>query len=293
MRAHGGPRGAMARGASNGIHRAKYGVGDILRSRRERLRPSDVGIPAGLRRRTPGLRREEVALLAGVTVTYYTYIEQGRQMHPSKQVLDALARALLMNDAEREHLNALADRDGATAPAQEQLSPGVEEMVQRLDPHPTYVLGCALDVLASNRAANALFTEWSAKPAHERNLLMFLFTDPHAREVYLDWEHEAYAALARFRAAMARHQDDERFDHLAEQLHARSAEVRAWWPRHEVAATTSAVTRLRHPALGDVALRGIVLGSPTCVHQRLVTFDAVPGSDVPPLERLLAAPLNA
>lgn len=274
------------------MYRDKDYVGDLLRSRRERLRPQDVGFPSGLRRRTPGLRREEVALLAGVSVTYYTYLEQGRQTHPSQQVLDALARALLMNNAEREHLYALADRDrppAAAAPMLEQLSPGVEELVRRLDPFPTYVVGRRFDLLASNRAANALFTDWPAKAASERNQLLFVFTDPDSRQVYVDWEREAHALLAGFRAAAARHRNDQRFAELIEKLHAHSSEVREWWPRHEVTAATSGVKRLRHPALGEVTLRPVVLESVDGSDQRLITFDAAPGCGEPRLERLLTA----
>lgn len=273
------------------MYRDKDCFGDLLRSRRARLSPQDVGFASGLRRRTPGLRREEVALLAGVSVTYYTYLEQGRQTHPSQQVLDALARALLMNDAEREHLYALADRDrpeASVASVLEQLSPGLEELVQRLDPFPTYVVGRRFDLLASNRAANALFTDWPGKPPSERNQLLFVFTDPHSRWVYVDWEREAHALLARFRAAAARYRDDQRFTELIEKLHTHSAYVREWWPRYEVTAATSGVKRLRHPALGEVTLRHVVLESVHCSGQRLITFDAAPGSAAPRLERLLA-----
>src|SRR6202050_2182550 len=156
-------------------------LGQLLRSRRERLAPADVGLSAGLsagrRRRTAGLRREEVALLASMSATYYTFLEQGRPVRPSAQVLDALASALRMSAAERQYLRVLAYGDegtvssGGTATAPPELiAPDVVDLVQRLDPFPTFVKGRRWDVLASNPAARELFADWEALPIGERNL---------------------------------------------------------------------------------------------------------------------------
>src|SRR5205814_5774125 len=186
-------------------------LGHLLRSWRERLGPDDVGLPAGTRRRTRGLRREEVALLASVSTTYYTFLEQGRPVRPSRQVLDALAQALRLSGPERMLLFQLVHgEDGADAGA-ETLAPGVAALVDRLDPYPTYVTGRRWDVLAANRGARALFADWDAVPAEERNILWFMFADPRARDIYVEWEREASAQLARFRAAAARRPDDPRF----------------------------------------------------------------------------------
>ena len=136
-------------------------LGNLLRSRRDRLQPVDVGLPPGSRRRTRGLRREEVAALAAISPTYYTFLEQGRELHPSRQVLDSLASALHLTAAERAHLHQLA-YDGPPAPAPpivESLAPGLAELVTRLDPCPTYVAGRRWDVLAANRAARVLWTD--------------------------------------------------------------------------------------------------------------------------------------
>src|SRR5579862_119857 len=190
-------------------------LGQLLRSRRERLTPADVGLPAGSRRRTAGLRREEVALLANVSTTYYTFLEQGRQVRPSAQVLDALAAALLMSAAERRYLQVLAHGPGeataadAIAPA-EDIDRQVVELVQRLDPFPTLVKGRRWDVLAANSAARELFADWEALAA-ERNLVRWMFTTDRARQVYLEWESEARAMLGRFRLAAARHPADPGF----------------------------------------------------------------------------------
>ncbi len=249
-------------------------LGRLLRSRRERLRPADVGLPEGARRRTRGLRREEVALLAGVSSTYYTFLEQGRAVRPSPQVLDALARALQLSAPERVHLYLLAhNRPPADddAPA-EALAPEVAALVDRLDPYPTYVKGRRYDVLAANRAARVLFTDWPARPPDDRNLVWWVFTDPAAREVYVEWKVEAAALLARFRLAAARRADDPEFVALIDRLHDASPEVRTWWPRHEVAPPGSGTKVLHHPATGPVAFQHVVLEVTDQPGLRVVTF---------------------
>jgi transcriptional regulator with XRE-family HTH domain len=260
-------------------------LGQLLRSRRERLVPADVGLPAGSRRRTAGLRREEVALLANVSTTYYTFLEQGRQVRPSAQVLDALAAALQMSAAERRYLEVLAHggddaaRGGAavTAPPPEQIDQGVADLVQRLDPFPTIVKGRRWDVLAANAAARELFTDWEALPARERNLVRWMFTTDRAREVYLDWEQEARAMLGRFRLAAARYRDDPDFTALIAELQRDSQHVRDWWPRHDVIAVGSGSKKLRHPRLGPVSYSHVVLQVADNPDQTLVTYSPVLG----------------
>lgn len=247
-----------------------------MRSRRERLQPSDVGLPAGARRRTQELRREEVAQLAAISTTYYTFLEQGRDVHPSRQVLDALARALRFSPAERAHLHELAHGDPVPnrAGAMETLTPSLAALVDRLDPYPTYVTGRRFDVLAANRAARALWTDWSALPQKQRNMVWWMFADPAARTILVEWEAEASALLARFRAAADRHPDDPGFATLAQRLQSASDEARAWWPRHDVVALSSGKKRLRHPDLGDFELEHVVLQLADDPEQKVVTFTA-------------------
>jgi transcriptional regulator with XRE-family HTH domain len=260
-------------------------LGQLLRSRRERLAPADVGLPAGSRRRTAGLRREEVALLANVSTTYYTFLEQGRQVRPSAQVLDALAAALQMSAAERRYLLVLAHggddaaRDGVavTAPPPEQIDQGVADLVQRLDPFPTLVKGRRWDVLAANAAARELFTDWEALPVRERNLVRWMFTTDRAREVYLEWEQEARAMLGRFRLAAARYRDDPDFTALIAELQRDSQHVRDWWPRHDVIAVGSGSKKLRHPRLGPVSYSHVVLQVADDPDQTLVTYSPAAG----------------
>jgi len=258
-------------------------LGQLLRSRRDRLVPEDVGLPAGTRRRARGLRREEVALLANLSPTYYTFLEQGRPVHPSDQVLDALASALRMTVAEHRYLRVLAngpaDQDGIAAgtPAPpEELAAGVAGLVHRLDPSPTYVKGRRWDVLVANQAARELFTDWEALPPGERNLVHWMFTAPRAREVYLDWEAEARAMLGRFRLAAARHPADPDFEALISALHRDSDRVREWWPDHDVRPVGgTGIKRLRHPRLGPLEYSHVVLQVADRPDQTMVTHTAV------------------
>ena len=261
-------------------------LGELLRSRRERLVPADVGLPAGHRRRTAGLRREEVALLANMSTTYYTFLEQGRPVRPSTQVLDALAAALRMSAAEQRYLEVLAyGGDNAaggsaatgsaavTAPA-ERIDPGVVDLVQRLDPFPTLVKGRRWDVLAANPSARELFDDWESLPNGERNLVRWMFTADRAREVYVDWEQEARAMLGRFRLAAARHRHDGDFAVLIADLQRDSEHVREWWPRHDVIAVGSGSKKLRHPRLGPVSYSHVVLQVADNPDQTLVSYSA-------------------
>jgi transcriptional regulator with XRE-family HTH domain len=254
-------------------------LGQLLRSRRERLVPADVGLPEGSRRRAVGLRREEVALLANVSATYYTFLEQGRPVRPSPQVLDSLAAALRMSAAERRYLEVLAygpagrGPEPDKTPPPEQVDTAVIDLIERLNPFPTYLKGRRWDVLAANAAARELFTDWDALPAAERNLVSWMFTAARAREVYLDWEPEARAMLGRFRLAAARHLHDPDFDALITRLRQDSPHVRDWWPRHDVTAIVGTGTKkLLHPRLGPTEYSHVVLAVADNKDQTLVTF---------------------
>jgi transcriptional regulator with XRE-family HTH domain len=249
-------------------------LAELLRTRRDRLTPADVGLPAGSRRRTAGLRREEVAQLAGVSATYYTFLEQGRDVRPSRQVVAALAGALRLSPAERAHLFQLAGIPVAASDSElaETTDPVVSTLISRLDPFPAYLKGGRWDVLAANRAARALFTDWSARAPGDRNKVWWMFTDPAARKVYVEWEKEASDMLGRFRAAAARRPDDPDFAGLVERLRQASPEVREWWPRYEVRPVGGGTKRLHHPALGDVTFQHTVLQVADHPEQMLVYF---------------------
>ncbi|MBB5890116.1 helix-turn-helix transcriptional regulator [Kutzneria kofuensis] len=226
-------------------------LGLFLRSRRERLTPADVGLPGTGRRRTPGLRREELALLAGISATWYTYLEQGRDIRASEQVLAALAEALRLDRHERDHLFHLAGHAPAAVADDEQLSAEAAAVPLLLQPNPAYIIGNSYDVLSHNLAADELFPNLTATDRRP-NFVRWVFTEPVARHVVVDWEHEARGLLARLRTLAGRHADEPRFTSLIDELHEASAEVRAWWPRYDVQVRQSGRKRLRPPGRGVV-----------------------------------------
>ncbi|NSC19925.1 helix-turn-helix domain-containing protein [Streptomyces albus subsp. chlorinus] len=223
-------------------------LGAFLRSRRERITPDEVGLPRTGRRRTPGLRREELALLAGISATWYTYLEQGRDIRTSDQVLEALASALRLDRPERDHLFQLAGHPPAVRTAKaEPLAPEVAAVPQLLQPQPAYVIAGNYDVLSRNEAADALFPNLAGVAERPANLVRWTFLEPAAREVVVDWEPEARGLLARLRALAGRHPGDPRYTRLIDELHEGSGQVRAWWPRYDVQARHSGRKRLRPP----------------------------------------------
>lgn len=221
----------------------------FLRSRRERLSPEDVGLPPGFRRRTPGLRREEVALLAGVGSTWYTWLEQGRDVRPSAEVLSTIATALRLDPAERRHLFLSSNRP---APEVRRSGPEVvpEPILRMLDSmagQPAYVLGRRWDILAWNRAAVAVFGDYGRLEGDARNIMHMIFADEEHRRKVADWDVLAPASLAMFRADSVRYAADPDFERLIEVLSAKSAEFRAWWPKHDVRRPLGGVKRIDHP----------------------------------------------
>ncbi|MEV0642696.1 helix-turn-helix transcriptional regulator [Streptomyces sp. NPDC050619] len=228
-------------------------LGAFLRSRRERITPDEVGLPPTGRRRTPGLRREELALLAGMSATWYTYLEQGRDIRASDQVLDALASVLRLDPHERGHLFRLAGR--TPAPEAEGPEPLAAEMAAvplLIQSHPAYIIGGNYDVLSHNQAAHELFPNLTTTPDRPPNFVRWVFLEPAARDFLVDWEPEARALLARLRTLAGRHPGDPRYTRLIDELHTGSPEMRAWWPRYDVQARHGGRKRLRCPGRGVV-----------------------------------------
>ena len=217
-----------------------------------------MGLPPGGRRRTPGLRREELALISGVSTSWYTFLEQGRDVRPSAQVLEALAGALALTGDERDHLMRLGGLPPAMPePGPETIDPGLADLVDALGPRPAYVTAASFDVLAINRAARELFLGvTTATPA---NVALWVFTDPRADEVLVDREEVARGVLARLRAATARHPDDARVAAVVDTLRRESAEAASWWSRQDVREDRSGTKRVRHPRHGEVTLTHTVL----------------------------------
>jgi transcriptional regulator with XRE-family HTH domain len=229
-------------------------LADFLRRRRALVSPESAGIASNGRRRTPGLRREEVAQIAGVGLSWYTWLEQGRDIRPSAQVLDALARALRLSAPERGHLFHLA-RVELPLPAAgypRTAPPELAAVVEALLPNPAWLIGPRTDVLAWNRSAAAVIGEPTAAPDGSRNLLWWLFTDTAGDQEQR--EQTARSTLARFRAEHARRIGDPAFNELVEQLERASARFRSWWPRHEVLAEQLGTKTVDHPELGRLVM---------------------------------------
>jgi transcriptional regulator with XRE-family HTH domain len=227
----------------------------FLRSRRERIAPEQVGLPPASRRRTPGLRREEVATLAGVGVTWYTWLEQGRDINASPQVLDAVARTLLLDPHEREHLFRLADApDGAGQAECKALPPTAQTLLDQLEPFPACVRNARYDILAWNSAYEFLMGDLSGVPFEERNSLWRVFTSERCRACILDWEEGTRRMVAEYRAAMAEHLAEPAWKCLVSRLTKASPEFAELWERHEVASPENLTKRYLHPEVGLLKL---------------------------------------
>jgi len=229
-------------------------LADFLRSRRARLAPSDIGLPPGGRRRTPGLRREEVAAAAHISVAYYTWLEQGRDLHVSRQVLESIADALLLSVDERLHLFQLANQ--AYVPDdfkhKDQLDPLLQCMLDNQGVSPAFICGPYCEVLAWNQAACAVFGDFGKLPESERNIIWLCFTESTFRQRLVNWEQYAQEALAIFRSKSGRLADDTRFLQLIDTLTRVSREFRQWWPQHEVRQTASSNQEVEHPLIGHL-----------------------------------------
>ncbi|KAK1181125.1 helix-turn-helix transcriptional regulator [Streptomyces sp. NBS 14/10] len=261
-------------------------LGDFLRSRRARIRPEEVGLISHGRRRVPGLRREEVAQLAGVSVDYYVRLEQGRGSNVSDAVLDAVARVLRLTEAEHSHLRDLARpkqsrgrRSGAAARegGGRALRTGVRTLMDTMTGTPAFVLGRRMDVLAWNALADAV-SGFSAMAEGERNAARHTFLDPTAREFYLDWATVAAETVAYLRLDAGRHPDDPLMASLIGELAMKNETFRRLWADHPVKEKTHGVKRMRHPVVGDLELGYETLALPGDPDQLLVAYTAVPGS---------------
>jgi transcriptional regulator with XRE-family HTH domain len=259
-------------------------LADFLRRRRASLQPDAVGLPAGGRRRTPGLRREEVAQLAGVGATWYTWLEQGRDVRASLDVLEAIARALRLTPAERGHLILLGR--GEQAPAckapTERVSATLRRVIENLGANPAYILGRRWDYLVWNRAA-CLLLGWDGVPRGglpvARNHVWLTFMDPARRDLMPDWERGARTIVAKFRADHARHIGDPAFEQLISSLRSTSPEFRKWWGRHEVSDGGEGRKEFNHPRAGRLVFEHAVFRHAEATEQRLILYSPTPEAD--------------
>lgn len=270
-------------------------LGQFLRSRRSTLKPEDVGIVSYGARRVPGLRREELAQLAGVSATYYTRLEQGQSTGASEAVIDALARALNLTDDERAHLHDLARPAPARPrrPARPAMArSGMVRLINAAGDVPAIVLGVRNEILAWNALGHLLLAghldfEAPAQPARRPNLMRMLFLDPHYRDMFVDWTEEATRAVAQLRLVAGRHADDRELAELIGELTMKSAEFAALWSKHPVAACVSGVKRLHHPVVGALELSYEALLLADEPGRRVIMYSAEPGSASASALRLL------
>ncbi|MFI9174170.1 helix-turn-helix domain-containing protein [Streptomyces lincolnensis] len=267
-------------------------LSEFLRTRRARLRPEDVGLPDfGRHRRVPGLRREELAQLAGVSVAYYTRLEQGNGRNVSAEVLDSIARALRLSDAEHAHLTHLAkpkQHKKKQAARTEQVRGAVRQLLDSIEV-PAYVSGRRSDILAWNRMAAALFGDWAELPAQERNWARLIFLRPEYRDLFHPWEQKATDVVAYLRMDAGCHPDDPRLSALVGELSVRSEEFRRLWATHDVKEKSYGVKHVHHPLVGDLALHFEAFPLSDGTDQVLMTYHAEPGSPSAEALRLLAS----
>ncbi|WP_377266874.1 helix-turn-helix transcriptional regulator [Peterkaempfera sp. SMS 1(5)a] len=264
----------------------------FLRSRRAKITPEEAGLPphSGTRR-VPGLRREEVAQLAGVSVDYYIRVERGRHAHVSETVLDALARALRLSEVERAHLFRIARRSPARPrplPPQ-RVRPGLQLLVDTLTDVPVLVLGRRLDVLASNHLARALYTDFEALPARCRNMARLIFLDEQVRTLHADWEEGARGVVASLRLYAGRHPHDPALAELVGELSVQDPDFRSWWADHDVLQRTHGTKRYHHALVGDMVLGYEAFLATDDPDQTLGIYTAEPGSPSEERLKLLAS----
>jgi len=259
-------------------------LGRFLRARREGVRPGDVGLPAATAsRRTPGLRREELATLAGVSIDYYTRLERGRETRPSPAVVDALARALLLDPEEREFLRALAVQSARRAPRppappSRSVRGTVRTLLETVRPNPAYVLSRTYDMLAANPGGALLHPGLAEWPARQRNTIRYTFLHPAARELFPDWEQKARGCVAQLRAVAGVDPDAQDLATLVGELLVKSPDFGRLWGRYEVRRAGSGEKVFRHPAVGTMTLAHEIMDLNRTGGQRLVVYMAPPGT---------------
>ncbi|MGW6744955.1 helix-turn-helix domain-containing protein [Streptomyces sp. NPDC055025] len=269
-------------------------LAEFLRTRRARLKPEDVGLPdIGRHRRVPGLRREELAQLAGVSVAYYIRLEQGNGRNVSSEVLGAIARALRLTDAEHAHLVHLASpkpqkkRQASMRP--QHVRGALCQLLESIEGVPAYIGGRRSEILAWNRMAAALFEDWGKLPVRERNWARLVFLSPAYHDLFVDWDTKATDMVSYLRLYAGCHPDDPELSALVGELSVKSEVFRRLWATHDVKEKSHGVKRMRHPLVGELTLSYEALSLPDDPEQSLVVYHAEPGSPSAETLRLLAS----
>ncbi|OWR29945.1 transcriptional regulator [Saccharibacillus sp. O23] len=256
----------------------RLALGNFLRNARSKISPVEVGLASGSRRRIQGLRREEVAAIANIGLSWYIRLEQGRDIHPSASVLESLASALRLTPNERRHLFMLG---GESLPAQptiddEPINPLIRNMMNELNVNPAYVIGKKWDFLAWNPAAEAIFQIERSRPPYPRNLIWRQFTDPVWRKGSEDWERVSQRMVAEFRTSRARYLHDASFGRLIEDLKNASSDFGRMWQHHEAPSSLDGYKKLLHPVLGALEFDQITLQFPNEPDQRMMVYMPLP-----------------
>lgn len=275
-------------------------LGNFLKTRRKRLSPDQVGLPNGQRRRTAGLRREELAQLAGICVTWYTYLEQGRPIRVSVQVLESIARILQLDAEERAYLFLLAHQqpppvqpEDETLPAmalrvspskisyiqQDSISPTLLRLVENMGECPAYILDKCFNVVALNHAASAILGDFSQKSGRDRNKVWAMFTKPSYKQLYVNWECRAKLILAQFRAVYGQNIGNEWYKKFVEDIMKVSPEFKKWWNDHDVQAIVEGNDEFNHPKVGYMKLDYISFGVSGTPNLTLRVYTPIPGTD--------------
>lgn len=270
-------------------------LGDFLKTRRKRLTPEQVGLPKGQRRRTLGLRREELAQLAGICVTWYTYLEQGRPIRVSIQVLESLARILQLNEEERTYLFLLAHQQPPpvlpcstlNSPSTilragslgETVSPTLLRMLENMEGCPAYISDQRFNILAWNQLASIIFGDFSHKSGRERNKVWLMFTQPDYRKLYINWERQAKLTIAQFRAVYGQNIGNEWYKKFVEDLMQISPEFKKWWNDHDVQGIVDGNDEFNHPKAGYMKLDYMSFGVAGNTNLTLKVFTPTPNTD--------------
>ncbi|MFJ5307522.1 helix-turn-helix transcriptional regulator [Streptomyces sp. NPDC088350] len=259
-------------------------LGRFLRARRTQTAPEQVGLKAGAGlRRTPGLRREELATLAGISIDYYVRLERGKETRPSPSVVDALARALQLDDAEHQHLRELAVRAARYAPEtppapSRTVRPHLKLLLDAMRPNPAYIVSRSMDLLASNPGGLALYAGLEDWPATQRNLARYLFLHPVARELFPDWDIQIRACIARLRALAGTAPDAPDLTTLVGELVLKSPDFARLWDRYDVTGRKAIHKTFHHPQVGEVTLAAQSMELDGTPGRRLVAYAAEPGT---------------
>ena len=270
-------------------------LAQFLRTRRERVSPQQVGLPPGTRRRTPGLRREELALLAGVGATWYTWLEQGRAITVSGQVLESLARVLQLDADERTHLFILARQQlpADPLPLTQTIDPALQLILDTMGIYPALVLSPRWDIIAWNQAACRMFADFSTMTSRERHLLWFLFIDPRHRAMAVDWEREAQRFLALFRASTQRYVGEAWLTELVNDLKQVSPAFREWWSRYDVQGVQTEHKHLIHPLVGLLVLQAKTFQVADHPDLQMIVYTPVSGTGTAARLAVLSEALSA